>query len=143
MLEPAFKKWVSEVDTVILVCWDLGHIWDADLYDNIEKRPHGAHLLVGSCDRGCGVVRARYLNASWRPDAAKNSYKYPRNYSPKGLIDSPFFMSWEHRAYIRKEISRRYKAGQKGAPDDASSTVQVRTSRGTTNVIDAQAKFSG
>jgi hypothetical protein len=136
MLEPQFRKWVGEVDTVILVCWDLGHIWNADLYDNIEKRPHGAHLLVGSCDRGCGVVRARYLTSSWTPDAAKNSYKYPRNYSPKGLIESGFFMSREHRGAIRKEIARRAKE------DAKSPTVEVRTSRGT-SVIDAKTRFSG
>jgi hypothetical protein len=137
MLEPAFKKWVSEVDTVVLVCWDLGHIWNSDLYDSIEKRPLGAHMLVGSCDRGCGVVRARYLSSSWRPDSAKNSYKYPRNYSPKGLIDSPFFMSWEHRAAIRKEIARRFRTEAK------TETVDVRTSRGTTSVIQAHTRFSG
>jgi hypothetical protein len=141
MLEPAFRRWVGEVDTVILVCWDLGHIWSADLYDNVEKRPHGAHLLVGSCQRHCGVVRARYLTSSWSPDATKNTYKYPRNYSPKGLPEfakSGFFMSAEHRAAIRREIARR-------ADEDKGQgrTRKVRTSRGTTNVVSAEARFSG
>lgn len=136
MLEPEFKKWVRDTDTVILVCWDLGHIWDADIYDSIEKRPHGAHLLVGSCDRGCGVVRARFLTSSWQPDAAKNSYKYPRGYSPRGLMkDSPFFMSWEHRAAIRREIARRYRAGEETGTENVTDV--------KTNVIHASAKFSG
>jgi hypothetical protein len=110
MLEPCFQKWITATDTVVLVCWDLGHIWDAEIYDNIEKRPHGAHLLLGSCMRGCGVSRARYLNSSWQPDPSKNSYKYPRGYSPKSFIEgNPFFMSWEHRAAIRRELARRAK----------------------------------
>lgn len=46
MLEPGFKRWIAGADTIILVCWDLGHIWLADIYDNIENRPHGAHMLV-------------------------------------------------------------------------------------------------
>jgi hypothetical protein len=136
MLEPQFKKWVGEVDTVILVCWDLGHIWNADLYDNIEKRPHGAHLLVGSCDRGCGVVRARYLTSSWTPDAARNSYKYPRNYSPKGLMgESGFFMSREHRGAIRREIARRAK-------EDAKTSGRKTTTATSNVVIPAQSRFS-
>jgi|SRR5215469_7377862 len=122
MLEPGFTKWIHSTDTVILVCWDLGHVWDAELYDNIERRPHGAHLLIGSCKRGCGVVRARYLTSSWRPDPNRNSYKYPRGYSPKeyiygvkGEAYSPFFMSWEHKAAIRRELARRARENARDA----------------------------
>jgi hypothetical protein len=114
MLESGFRKWIASTDTTVLVCWDLGHIWLADIYDNIEKRPHGAHMLIGSCDRGCGVERARYLNSSWSPDGSKNSYKYPRGYSPKEYMEgNPFFMSAEHRGAIRKEIARRSREDAK------------------------------
>jgi hypothetical protein len=117
MLEPGFRQWLKDTDTVTLVCWDLGHIWDADIYDSIEKRPHGAHLLTGSCDRGCGVERSRYLTSTWSPDAAKNSYRYPRGYSPRGIVGVGFFMDAQHRAAIRKEIARRYSAGEKSHSD--------------------------
>jgi hypothetical protein len=108
MLEPGFRKWISATDTIILACWDLGHIWDAELYDSIERRPHGAHMMIGSCKRGCGVVRARYLNSSWSPDSSHNSYKYPPRYSPRDYMHgNPFFMSAEHRGAIRRELARR------------------------------------
>lgn len=137
MIERQFQKWINSTDTVILACWDLGHIWEFDLYDSIEKRPHGAHMLIGSCQRGCGVVRARYLTSSWSPDSSKNSYKYPRGYSPKDFMEgNPFFMSAEHRAAIRRELARRSQEGKK-----KFRSTTVRTSRGETNVIEA--KFSG
>jgi len=142
MLETGFKRWLAEADTVVLVCWDLGHIWDGDIYDNIEKRPHGAHLLLGSCMRGCGVSRARYLTSSWRPDPSKNSYRYPRNYSPKTFVQpakgqdfNPFFMTWEHRAAIRKEIARRAK-------EEATHDAARKAGRGAT-VHNITTKFSG
>jgi len=116
MLEPGFTKWVHAADTIVLACWDLGHVWDAELYDNIERRPHGAHLLIGSCKRGCGVVRARYLTSSWAPDPNRNSYKYPRGYSPKEYMEgNPFFMSAVHRAAIRKELARRAREDARAA----------------------------
>ena len=142
MLEPGFKKWIDATDTVVLVCWDLGHIWDAEIYDNIEKRPHGAHLLLGSCMRGCGVSRARYLNSSWQPDPSKNSYKYPRGYSPKSFIQgvkgeayNPFFMSWEHRAAIRRELARRAK--------EAATLDKARSISGGATVHNISTKFLG
>lgn len=113
MLEAGFKKWLASTDTVILVCWDLGHIWDADIYDTID-RVHGAYVMTGSCQRRCGVVRTRYLASDFSPDSNKNSYRYPHGYSPKGFITHPkgqeyhpFFMSWEHRAAIRRELAGR------------------------------------
>jgi hypothetical protein len=135
MLEPGFKKWIRDTDTVILVCWDLGHIWDADIYDSIEKRPHGAHLLIGTCDRGCGVERSRYLTSSWSIDSSHNTYRYPHNYSPRGLVGTGFFMDREHRSAIRREIARRYKAGEE------TGTANVDDVK--TNVIQASTKFSG
>lgn len=117
MIEPAFKKWLAESDTVILVCWDLGHIWDADIYNSIEKQPHGAHRLIGTCDRGCGVERSRYLTSSWSPEPNKNLYRYPKGYSPRGIVGTGFFMDAQHRAAIRREIARRYKAGESGHAD--------------------------
>lgn len=113
MMEPEFKKWVGSVDTVTLVCWDLGHIWDADIYDSIERVSHGAHLLHGQCEREvddirCEVKRARYLTSTWSPDPNRNIYTYPRGYSPRGMMHGEaFFMDAEHRAAIRKEIARR------------------------------------
>jgi len=136
MLEPGFKKWIAATDTIILVCWDLGHIWDADIYDNIEKRPHGAHLLIGTCERGCGVVRARYLNSSWQPDPSKTSYKYPKGYSPRTYVgDVPFFMSWEHRAAVRRELARRAK--------EQATFDKARTLKGGATVHPIATKFSG
>jgi hypothetical protein len=112
MLEAGFKRWVKDTDTVVLVCWDLGHIWTEDLYDNIE-RVHGAYLMSGICQRGCGVQRTRYMTSSWSPDPSHNTYKYPRGYSPKlHMAGSPFFMSREHRAYIRREIAGRHREGK-------------------------------
>jgi len=108
MLETKFKEWLHSVETTILVCWDLGHVWDAELYSHIEK-VHGAYFLHGVCKRGCGVERGRYLTSSWSPDPSRNTYKYPFSYSPRGLMQgSPFFMDREHRAAIRQEIARRY-----------------------------------
>lgn len=134
MIEQGFKKWLVETDTVILVCWDLGHVWDADLYDRIERRPHGAHMMTGHCYRGCGVERARYLNSSWAPDAGKNTYKYPRGYSPRSFVQGPFFMSWEHKAAIRKELAKR-------ARTDAAEFHAAGVS--SAKITDIRAKFSG
>lgn len=108
MLEQEFRKWLNSTDTEILVCWDLGHIWDVSLYSHIEKVAHGAYLLHGVCQRGCGVERARYLTSAWTPDPGRNTYKYPRLYSPRGMIREGFFMDREHRAAIRRELARRY-----------------------------------
>lgn len=109
MIERQFREWLKATDTTILVCWDLGHIWDKDIYESIERLAHGASMLIGSCKRGCGVKRNRYLTSSWAPDSSKNSYSYPHNYSPRGMISGGFFMDAEHRALIRKEIARRVK----------------------------------
>jgi len=139
MLEPGFKKWIAKTDTVILVCWDLGHIWSADLYGHLEKRSHGAHSMLGPCQRGCGVVRARYLTSSWSPDPSKNSYKYPRGYSPREYMEgNPFFMSAEHRAAIRRELSRRAK--NEGWVEMEAAGVTHPT---TATVHDITARFSG
>lgn len=107
MIEPKFTEWLHSVDTVILVCWDLGYIWDASLYDDITRDNHGSYLLSGYCQRGCNVMRTRFLSSSWVPDSSKNTYNYPKNYSPRGLIREGFFMDAEHRALIRQEIARR------------------------------------
>lgn len=116
MLESGFRKWIAAADTVVLACWDLGHIWDADLYDHVERRPHGAYSMTGRCKRGCEVERTRFLTSTWSPDSNKNSYRYPRNYSPKDFMEgNPFFMSAEHRAAIRRELGRRAREDAKGA----------------------------
>lgn len=109
MIEKEFIDWLTKTDTNILVCWDLGHIWDKSIYDDYRELPHGAFLLIGSCQRECGVRRSRYLTSSWSPDSAKNSYDYPHNYSPKNMIRGGFFMDAAHRARIRQEIARRAK----------------------------------
>jgi len=130
MLEHGFKKWIQKTDTVILVCWDLGHIWSAELYGHLERRPHGAHVMLGPCQRGCGVVRARYLTSSWSPDSSKNSYKYPHHYSPREYMEgNPFFMSAEHRAAIRRELSRRIKAEGNQEVLDTGASVHDITAR--------------
>jgi hypothetical protein len=118
MLEPGFKKWIGRTDTIILVCWDLGHIWDAELYDHIERIRHGSFSMTGSCQRRCGVVRTRVMTSSYSLDSGKNSYKYPRGYSPREYMEgNPFFMSAEHRAAIRRELARRSKEDGKPVAD--------------------------
>lgn len=134
MLEPGFKRWLTDTDTIILVCWDLGHVWDADLYDSIERIRHGSFAMTGSCERGCGVVRTRVMTSSWTLDSSKNSYKYPRGYSPKDVINakgrewSPFFMSAEHRAAIRRELNRRANESKKpvGKKTSGAEVVKVK-----------------
>lgn len=146
MIEPEFKQWLSQTDSVILLCWDLGHIWNAAIYATIEKVAHGAHLLTGECERGCGVKRARYLTSSWSPDPSKNSYQYPKGYSPRGLFREGFFMDAEHRAAIRRELARRVAedlAAQKrkqalsksnGIPEHPGEYPGERPARHITNV---------
>jgi hypothetical protein len=115
MLEPGFRKWIERTDTVVLVCWDLGHIWDADLYDSIERIRHGSFAMTGRCQRGCDVVRTRVMTSSYSLDSGKNSYRYPRGYSPRDFMEgNPFFMSAEHRAAIRRELARRAKEDKRG-----------------------------
>jgi hypothetical protein len=134
MLEPGFKKWIADTDTIILVCWDLGHIWDADLYDSIERIRHGSFAMAGSCRRRCGVVRTRVLTSSYSLDSSKNSYKYPRGYSPRDYMKgNPFFMSAEHRAAIRRELARRSK-------EDSTHEVARKASKGAEVV---KVKFTG
>lgn len=109
-IEGKFLEWVRAADTEILLCWDMGHIWTGDLYSAIERGPHGAHLCTGSCARGCGVERTRYLSSTWEPESNKNTYKYPKGYSPKGISEEfreGFFMDRRHRAIIREEIAKR------------------------------------
>lgn len=139
MLEAGFKRWVDSTDTNILVCWDLGHIWLADIYDNIEKRPHGAHMLIGSCNRRCGVERSRYLNSSWSPEGSKNTYRYPPGYSPKAYMEgNPFFMSAEHRGAIRREIARRAKEESDAAKVRAAKPRRSRPGHATVHPIDVK-----
>lgn len=109
MIETEFLDWLKSVDTNILVCWDLGHVWDRSIYNGYQELAHGAIMLIGSCQRECGVRRNRYLTSSWSPDANKNTYSYPTNYSPKNQIRGGFFMDAAHRARIRQEIARRAK----------------------------------
>lgn len=115
MIEPAFRDWLAKTDTEILLCWDLGHIWTGDLYDRIEKGPHGAHLLTASCDRGCRVERTRYLTSTWDVDSGRNTYRYPPGYSPKETLDGRY-MDSAHRSAIRKELARRAKEDQQTSP---------------------------
>jgi hypothetical protein len=108
MIDSRFKQWVIGTDTVILLCWDLGHVWNQSIYANIRTDRFGAHLLTGKCERGCGVMRTRYMSSSWSPESNKNTYEYPKGYSPRGLYrEDGFFMDAEHRAFIRREIARR------------------------------------
>lgn len=116
MLEAGFKRWLAAADTVVLACWDMGHMWDADIYDTIERNRHGSYEMTGRCLRGCQVQRTRFLASDYSPDSNKNTYKYPRGYSPKEFFskgDNPFFMSWQHRAAIRQELARRSKEDAK------------------------------
>ena len=93
MIDSRFKQWVIDTDTVVLLCWDLGHVWNQSIYANIRTDTFGAHLLTGSCERGCGVARTRYLSSSWSPESNKNTYEYPKGYSPRGLYrEDGFFM---------------------------------------------------
>lgn len=127
MLEQGFKKWLADTDTVILVCWDLGHIWDADVYDTVEKI-HGAYVMAGRCQRGCGVARTRYLASDWSPDSNKNTYKYPVGYSPKTFVsarDVGFRVTWEHKAAIRRELARRAQE-QGGVRQKPAKVVKFR-----------------
>jgi hypothetical protein len=108
VIDSRFKQWVIDTDTVILLCWDLGHVWNQSIYASIRTDRYGAHLLTGTCERGCGVARTRYLSSSWSPESNKNTYEYPKGYSPRGLYrEDGFFMDAEHRAFIRREIARR------------------------------------
>jgi hypothetical protein len=130
MIEREFRDWLASADTVTLACWDLGHIWDASLYDDIEQAPHGAFLLTGYCQReidgeNCGVRRARYLTSTWSPDPSHNVYTYPRDYSPRGQMREGFFMDAAHRATIRKELARRAtekRAERKRAGNQSTNT---------------------
>jgi hypothetical protein len=135
MLERGFVKWIKAADTVVLACWDLGHIWDADLYDNIDRIRHGSYSMTGSCQRRCGVVRTRVMTSSWSLDSSKNSYKYPRGYSPREFMEgNPFFMSAEHRAAIRRELARRAK-------EDSTHETARRAGKGVAPVV--KVKFTG
>jgi len=108
VIDSRFRQWVDGSETVTLLCWDLGHIWNQSIYANIRTDRFGAHLLTGNCERGCGVARTRYLASSWSPESNKNTYDYPKGYSPRGLYrEDGFFMDAEHRAYIRSVIAAR------------------------------------
>lgn len=129
MIDNRFKQWIIATDTVILLCWDLGHIWNQSIYADIQAGPHGEHLLRGRCERGCGVTRIRHMSSTWTPESDKDTYDYPRGYSPRGLYRADGFfmdaentydypqrglyredslvMDAEHRAFIRRELARR------------------------------------
>lgn len=105
--ERAFREWLHSVDTVILLCWDLGHVFDRDLYASIERGPSGERLCTGKCKRGCGTEKTRYLTASWVTMPGRALYKWPKHYSPRGMMREGFFMDKQHKAMIRREIDRR------------------------------------
>jgi hypothetical protein len=136
MIDPRFKQWVNGADTVILLCWDLGHVWNQSIYADIKTGPHGEHLLTGNCERGCGVRRTRYMSSTWSPESNRNTYDYPKGYSPRGLYrEDGFFMDAEHRAFIRREIARRTQE-EIAEAKQAARLAKQRAKALTTETID-------
>jgi hypothetical protein len=106
----SFEEWLRAVPDEYLQCRDLGHIWKGDGWegDNVEKLPHGAVMLLMTCDR-CALGRDRYIGPFGEIDGSLNRYHYDRapGYLYKDDGGSGYALDKKDRMKIRAELRRR------------------------------------
>lgn len=106
----SFEEWLKAVPGEYLQCRDLGHMWRGDGWegDNVEKLPHGACMLLMTCDR-CGLPRDRYIGPFGEIDGSLNRYHYDKvpGYLYQDDQGEGYALGKKDRMKIRAELRRR------------------------------------